>query len=214
MGDSLLYSSPEYLATLQRGLSFILNAILVMVVNLVLGVVAGSMSSMALMNVSSLIGIGVSLALVVGWWLFSVEDPAYVGRNDGSTARRVIRVVVAIELASTIFGAVLQFVPLPATPGAGYVVLAAVASLGSLVIWAVKFFSAMLYVRWLAPRIPSDFVDRRARLLMWLCPVLVTVGAVLLMLGPLIALVLYWNLLNRVRAEIRTIRQRQGRFVA
>ena len=215
LGDKLLYSSPEYLATLQRGLSFILNAILVMVINVVLGIVAGAMSMTALMQATSLIGIGVSLALVVGWWLFSEEDPAFVGTDNGSTARRVIRVVVAIELATTIVSAVLQFLPAAAATSASapLALLAVLVGLGSLAVWAVKFFAAMLYLRWLSPRIPSEFVDRRAGLLMWLCPVLVTVGAILLMLGPLVALVLYWNLLNRVRGEIRAIRLKQARFV-
>ena len=67
----------------------------------------------------------------------------------------------------------------------------------------------MLYLRWLAPRLPDDEVDAKARRLMWLGPLLVTVGA-LIVVGPLIAMVLYWNLLDRVRRNLKQIMHRQS----
>ena len=67
----------------------------------------------------------------------------------------------------------------------------------------------MLYLRWLAPRLPDDEVDAWARRLMWLGPLLVTVGA-LIVVGPLIAMVLYWNLLDRVRRNLKQIMHRQS----
>ena len=86
----------------------------------------------------------------------------------------------------------------------------AAANILLMVVQAAKFFAAMLYLRWLAPRFPDAVIDARARLLMWLCPLLVTVGTLLCLMGPIIALVLYWSLLNSVQTEINRIRQVAG----
>ncbi len=97
--------------------------------------------------------------------------------------------------------------PQPQTGGSSSVLF----SLGLLALGvsAVQFFAAMLYLRWLAPRLPDDEVDAWARRLMWLGPLLVTVGA-LIVVGPLIAMVLYWNLLDRVRRNLKQIMHRQS----
>lgn len=44
---------------------------------------------------------------------------------------------------------------------------------------------------------------------MWLGPVLVTVGA-LVVIGPLVALILYYNLLNWVRIDLSGILKARG----
>lgn len=41
---------------------------------------------------------------------------------------------------------------------------------------------------------------------MWLGPLLATFGLVIIGLGPLIALVLYWNMLDWVRKDLKRIR--------
>jgi hypothetical protein len=75
-----------------------------------------------------------------------------------------------------------------------------------MVIW---FFSSMLYLQWLAPRLPDERVRRRSRLFMWLIPVLVTVGALCFYIGPLVALVLYWNMIYWVWKDLGRILERQ-----
>lgn len=79
------------------------------------------------------------------------------------------------------------------------------ASLLSGVAWITQFFAAMLYVRWLARRVPDGRLHDKAKRFMWLGPVLYTVGIVLLMLGPLIALVMYWNMLDKLRKHIKAM---------
>ena len=84
--------------------------------------------------------------------------------------------------------------------------LQALTALVNVALLGIWFFSAMLYIRWLAPRIPNRRVDDRARLMMWLGPVLCTVGALACGLGPLIALILFYNLLDWMRQDIRRLR--------
>ena len=57
----------------------------------------------------------------------------------------------------------------------------------------------------MSPRIPNDWVFKRAKLMMWLGPVLFVPGSLCIGLGPLVALILYYNLVTRVRADLKAI---------
>ncbi len=175
-GNLLRYSSPAYLATLNRGVFLILAAIAAQVICAVGGRIlipwlsregwtdAVRVSELLLSTAST----GLSVVSLIGWWLFSAPDPAFVGAGGGTTARKVVRTTVAaaavltamVTLAETLATSIATSVD------AAYIVLA--------VVQAVKFFACMLYLRWLAPRLPDAVIGARARLLMWLCPLLVT----------------------------------------
>ncbi len=205
-GNLLRYSSPAYLATLNRGVLLILTAIAAQVICIVGGLIliawltAKGWNDVA--RVSELLfstaSTGLSVVLLIGWWLFSAPDPAFVGAGGGTTARKVVRATVAAAAVLTAMATVAETLA-PSIDAAANSLL--------VVVQAVKFFAAMLYLRWLAHRFPDAVIDARARLLMWLCPLLVTVGTLFCFVGPIIALVLYWNLLNWVRIEISRIRQ-------
>ena len=144
-----------------------------------------------------------SLVLVYGWWTLSAPDPAYTGRADGSNARRVLRVALCVAVATNLVTLAFML-----TPIAGNAVLALFGfMLLGLVVFAVRFFAEMQYLRWLAPRIPSREHHQSAGRLMWLGPVLYTVGAACFGIGPIVALVLYIVLLNNIRRDIKIIRQ-------
>ena len=209
-GNLLRYSSPAYLATLNRGVFLILAAIAAKVICVVGGIILiGLLTGRGLTDLARVSGLllwttstGLSVLSLIGWWLFSAPDPAFVGTGGGTTARKVVRTTVA---AAAVLTAMVTVVEMLATSSATRVDSAAKILLG--VVLTVKFFAAMLYLRWLAHRFSNVVFDARARLLMWLCPLLVTVGMLFCFVGPIIALVLYWNLLNWVRIEITRIRQ-------
>jgi uncharacterized membrane protein len=81
-----------------------------------------------------------------------------------------------------------------------------VAELASVAVWLVWYFAAMKYLRWLTPRIPNQKAHDRAKRLMWLGPVLCLV---LCVIGGLVALVLYYHLLDWIRKDLRQIRMAQ-----
>jgi hypothetical protein len=62
----------------------------------------------------------------------------------------------------------------------------------------------MRYTRWVAGRVPDAHMVGRTKTYMWLLPLLYTVG-ILIIVGPLIALVMYWNLLDRLRKHLTSI---------
>jgi hypothetical protein len=206
----LANASPEYLASLRKGLSLVLNGILLMVASTAGFVLASILVSTALGIVDLVhtgIGLGVSAMLYVGYWHLTAPDPAQVANERASTARNVVRVAVLVMAALGVVQLMLQVV----SPTMGVVVsplgLLLMGALGlvGVVAWAVQYFAMMRYVRWLAGRVPDAFIVARTKRYMWLLPVLTTVGVLLLGIGPLIALVLYWNLLNRLRKHVKSI---------
>jgi hypothetical protein len=88
----------------------------------------------------------------------------------------------------------------------GIGVMALAMNLVALVASVAQFFAAMLYIKWLATRLPSPRAEKRAKLMLWLGPVLYTGGLLLVGLGPLIALIMYYNLLEWVRKDLKAIR--------
>lgn len=214
-GNLLRYSNPEYLAGLHRGVFLVQAAIIVQVLmaigTLVIAFTGGAPLVNSLVQPFQGVSLLASICSVVGWWLLSSPDPAYSGSNDGTRARQVVRITVAVNAAAAVLPLVLG------GANAGMVfrggannaaaMLSQVVGIASLIAWVVWFFAAMRYLQWLAPRIPSEKILKRARLMMWLGPVLYTVGAPFCGLGPLVALILYYNLLEWVRLDLRAVRE-------
>ena len=243
-GNLLADRSPEYVRTLKRGLSLVLNGILLWFVVIFLtsvgtaflGVSAGASGSAPpsfitsgwLTLFSGAINLGFSAMILFGYWLFTARDPGDPVRDGAPTARNVLRVAVivqascdALSLLLTSIVAVLagpQMLAGSAVSGSGgvYIMLIAVSSLLGLVSFAAFvtiFFSAMLYVKGMAHRLPDDKVRRQAKSRIIACPIWATVGF-LIIIGPLIALVLYWNLLNLVRTNLKRIVAEQTALAA
>ncbi len=208
--DVLANSSPEYLAALHTGAVAVLTSIILMIV---IGVTAfivtiaitmptGDVPPHWLTIVSAMLQLPISLLLVWGWWRLSTPDPAYTGRDDGSTARRVVRVMLVIAGAAAVCRAAVSLFPQTnvfVLTGAGIGVVAFIA-------FAVRYFAEMLYLQWLTPRIPDQTAYKQARLLIWLGPVLFVVLALCFYIGPLIALILYCLLIDTVRRDLKAIR--------
>lgn len=220
-GAMLIYSSPEYLKKLHTGLFLIQLGIILTVLLTVVGAFVGIFAAAAGFGAapggggaaagtavnaftlaSSLLGIGVAFVSLAGWWLFTTPDPALSQQETGKSARLWVRGAVVARAAMSVVQLVAPFA-LAALP-----FVAILLGLVGAIVWAVQFFAAMLYLRWLAPRLPSGDVDRRAKRFMWLGPLLYIVGS-LIIIGPLIALILYYNLLDDVRKRLKRIRQDQ-----
>lgn len=218
-GNGLRYSSLAYVRSLRRGAWMIIAAIILQILISLgsgfIGAVAvtsgGSASQTTLfqLGMQGLMMLAAFMSLY-GWWLFSELDPAYSGRDQGATSRKVVRWALVIAAAQTMVSFALQ--AFPSMQGGGVQgggapgVFAGAMAIVSVGVAAVKFFASMLYIRWLAPRLPNARVYRRAKTLMWLGPVLMTVGCMILV-GPLIALVLYWNLIYWMYKDLKRIEE-------
>jgi hypothetical protein len=222
VGRLLLFSAPDYVGSLHRGAFLIVTIILIQVLTGIIGagigfalrggVVSPSLAqSVAIgMNLGS---VAISLALLYGWWLFSAPDPAVRPAMDqGDKPRQWVRISVAISAAMTVVSAIYQLSGAPpVTPrvGAPMVIAAVLIGILSIGLTALKFFASMMYIAWLGPRLPDPDVVKKARKYMWQLPLWTTVGLLLVGLGPLIALILYWNLLDQVRKDLKRVRAEQ-----
>lgn len=177
--------------------------------------------------VSSLLSLVYAGVALYGWWLFSEADPRASATDRGETPRRIVRIAVIVEAALTVAMQAVSMISLAGigvaagggTAGTGaagvgvgvsaMVIVSALLTLAYYVALAVRYFASMLYVRWLSARIPNEKAMARAKYMMWLGPLLCTVGVAILV-GPLIALVVYYNLLDWVRKDIKKTRATLG----
>jgi hypothetical protein len=226
-GDRLIYSDADYLRKLTNGSAWIVTAIALDCLLYVGG--------LSVLNMRSTLSLGPGLTVVqqgakvlvagasiYGYWQFSAPDPGQLSTNRGQTPRRLIRIAAGIKGLSTLctflFVASLGYLPSinQISGGRGATALGAVAlalALLSAVVYladraasCIQFFAAMLYVRWLAGRIPSPTLVKRATIYTWLLPVLFVF---LCCIGYVISLLLYLLLFLDLRREIQFILKRQ-----
>lgn len=216
-GVLLQHASTEYQRSVESGLGLVLNGILVSIVlavfNMALGI-AGAPASLVL--VGTALGLVPQVMLVLGYMRYTAPDPQFSGTELPDAARKLARIAVLVGAACALVQLLLQ---LGIIAGAGGAVggaagasglslilvgLIGLVSLLSLVAWAVQFFAVIKYTRWMAKRVPDGWIVDKTKLYIWLLPVLATVGA-LILIGPLIALVLYWNLHHRLRKQVQSI---------
>ncbi len=215
-GILLQFADKEYIAQITSGVSLVLNAILLTVVAMVLNIAAtaiGAASGFAPGNVQLIVSImmfGLAIMSCIGYFRFATPDPGFTGTEYPDTARRIIRFVVVIQIVIAVIQFIAGLLTLSSlgslTDGIGPVLLVGTIVFGliSLVAWAVLIISVMSYLHWLGKRIPDAHIERRSKMYRWLLPVIYVFGA-LLVIGPLIALVMYWNLLDRFRKHLKSI---------
>jgi hypothetical protein len=153
----------------------------------------------------------------IGWWMLSARDPGWSDDALGRLPRRIVRAAVVTFAAASILCLGLEawlegpFAPsvaaqawrgTPAMPAVRSALLCL-----PVLAWIVQFYAAMVYVRWLAVRLPNTKVYDRARLLMWLGPLLLLMSCFLV--PALVAMVLYYNMLEWVRVDLKRIREQQ-----
>lgn len=210
----LRYSPPRYVARVRSGLNLVLYGVLLAIVFFVLFMLAAYLSGRysgprpdAFLWVAVVIGAPIYAMVLVGYWRFTAPEPGSPFAAQTRTVRKIVRASLAVQAALQFAGIILQF---STDRPAGEIALTPptligwlLALLGSLA-WAAQFFAVMVYARVLSRRLPDRHILRRISIYLWLLPILSTVGT-LLVVGPLVAMVLYWNLLNRLRIQLRAI---------
>ncbi len=205
--------STTYLESLRKGFSLVLNAILFMVALTVIMVfvsllMRGTPGAIAIFQIINLaVGLGVSVMLYLGYWHATTPDPSQVAMETSTSARNVVRIAVVAMVVLSLIQIVVQSLTLSGTGPGVQLMTFALMGLGvaGMVAWAVQYFAMMRYLRWLASRVPDAYIIKRTKRYMWLLPVLTTVGMFCLFLGPLLALVMYWNLLQRFHKHVKAL---------
>ncbi|USO00209.1 MAG: hypothetical protein H6810_05985 [Phycisphaeraceae bacterium] len=236
-GYLLVHRSGGHVARLKRGVSFIVAGLLFWVAVQIIGIVVALITVIvvvrspntqppalleSLVTTGSVIDLAVSAVILFGWWLFTARDPADPVRDRDANVRRGVRSAVIAQIALQLISLVLVpitmsggTIPMPGSnPQASplFVITSTInflAGLGVMAAVVVQFVAGMLYVRRLALRLPDARVHRLARNRMISCPIWMTIGS-FIFIGPVIALLLYWNLLNMVRKNLNRILKEQA----
>lgn len=209
LGFRLELSSKEHVRTLLGGSRLVLTGILLMVIlmiaRVVIAIAATGGSQAWVLTLVAAAGFGIGLMIAAGWWKLSEPDPALRSGYDGGKPRKVVRVCVLIGIATAAIDVLFDLLLTSGLVSLGATVVQIAVGLLGAAGSIVAFFAQMLYLRWLAPRLPTHAAAKRAKTMLWLGPVLYTVGLLALGLGPLIALVLYYNLLDKIRKDLKRI---------
>jgi hypothetical protein len=161
-GDLLRFSDPGWVDTLRRGISFIIAAVVVIIVAVVASAgMAPSLGRQASEIVGFLGNLGGSVLYVVGAWLLTMPDPSGVGEDQYGTSRRIIRFALAVGVANQILSFWTQAAHLAPTTSMAVLLVALVAG----VIGVVGQFAQLNYLEKLARRIPAPDLSNRARFL-------------------------------------------------
>jgi hypothetical protein len=219
-GDQLHFASPEYIRRLDLGLCIILTAIFLYVFFYIAAVPLATFINprsqhTAFRLISSGLTVLSTLVFIAGYWLFTQPDPGFTGIEKAHSARIVARIAACVQAAAKLGAFMILLVGGSIAPGGtgGASIVTALGVLCKFVdyaAWATLFFAIVLYVRWLARRIPDHALLKRTDSYMWLLPLLSTVGLIGC-LGPLISLILYASMLQSLRTRTKAIHDWQLR---
>lgn len=211
--STLSNALPEYQRTVLRGLSFVLNGILLMIIAIILtffsagilGAAGGAINATWFELGLKAVMFVISGIIMLGYYWYTTPDPGQVSMEATNSARSVVRITVLAQAAIALVNLGIDALGLVTSAGQDLLTIVAfVLGLAGLVLWAVQFFGVMRYTRWLGTRVPDFYIIRRTKTYMWLLPLIYVVG-VLIVVGPLIALIMYWNLLDRLRKHMKSI---------
>lgn len=201
-GFFLVFASRSYLRNLHLGLHLMIAGHLLMAVLWVLQILlprSGMHDVLAAVR-----PISAALLLSAGHWLLASFDPGFGGGERPHTARWWIQVTAIVILTiATVMSAIrlapfvnpLIRIPLGANSALGLADVAAS---------CIQFFAVIIYCRRLSRRIPSRMLADQAATNLWLLP-LIAVAGLLLVVGPVVAWVLYLVFLNSLRRRLAMI---------
>lgn len=234
-GNLLEFADPEYLRTLNHGTVLIIWGAFAPLLAGGLAIAAYGLAQSGYLSAfmsgrgsevlpAALSAVGASVSLI-GWFLFTRPDPGQIGVDGGEKARKWVRVMLVAEVGVTLAALVVAFVPslsraatqaaVTGTGAAGgptvpliAVIVGVSISVLSAGISAARASLGAWYVYTLASRIPDMGLRKFAKTMIWLYPVLMTVGILACGLGPLSAWIISIVIATNCRKGVRAAREK------
>jgi len=75
----------------------------------------------------------------------------------------------------------------------------------SFVVMIAMYIAQLRYLQWFAKLVNNTKMHKRAKHMIWSGPLIFCVGFFLILLGPLIVLILYWNMIEYLRRDVKKI---------
>jgi hypothetical protein len=223
-GDALRFASPDYLATIRKGIDLYLamaaaEILLAFASFPVASMVAKGAGVAQVENLLLMVGVVLSLAGSVGFVQFTAPDPALIATEQPRNARRLARVGMIMLIAAGVgrfvhhmlFGGANMTGLFPGfgLPIARPSIFSLAESLVTAAGFLLFFFGGLRYAAWLFRRVPDLRGVRMCTLYMWLLPLIAIVG-LCVCVGPLVAKVLHMVLLWLLRGHLaQALRQQR-----
>lgn len=161
-GNYLRFANPHYVRKLARGVALMLWGLLAWVIG---AFGAGLLAFVGIPAIGGLVALLVGLTYLAGAWLATTPNPSSLDEGWQVSARRVVRVALAISLLGSVVSYVAQLFAggAPASVAATLAVFSSVTSLA----WIVGAVATMIYFRQLAFLIPDHSIASQTRVVAW-----------------------------------------------
>ena len=206
----------ELLKSIHKGFRIVTQFILLYIITIIATFVGSILVGMSVNNndlylystIASIVNNGIVLIILFGWFKVSQHIPEFPKLIDVPQRRSFLRITLWVFIASTILLLLWSFVPTNPDINAPMtrMDIAGMFIIGfSFLVMIVLYVAQMLYLNWFAKLVRNKKMETRAIQLLWGGPIIAILGSMLLFLGPLIVLVLYWNLIEYLRRDIKKI---------
>ncbi len=209
----LRFASREYVCLLHRGAAIEELSALGTLTYFILYVVATGLTLRARIPgyelAESLVGVSLASASLLGYWLLTATDPGF---NDSTSIRlaRMIRFALVLGLlfalaraGFAVYGVSYHRAIWGVAPNTMVAWAADSIWVGAAVAWLVQLVASMNYVAMLASRFPDQSIYTEARNFRWQGPLWFVPGVIFCFTGPIVAMVLYISMIDRVRMRLR-----------
>ncbi len=232
-GDMLVFSDPSYVNELVLAARLILVSVLLRAITFLASTALSLAKATGAAQVSRYLHVALTGLFLLGWWKLTTPDPGQLTTNKGEKPRQVARIAILAVAAITVLDTLLRQMVAWSTPITLTMTIASYTAVGT------AFFSCMLYLRWLSPRIPSTKLYQYARTLMIFIAVVFTlqlgatitlmivlraalastsgvpftllvVSNVVIGIGNFAALVMYFKVFSLLRKELLAVQLEQS----
>jgi DNA-directed RNA polymerase subunit RPC12/RpoP len=203
----------EQLRSLHTGFRLITNLILLYIISMVLTIVAlyyviANMPDdyYPFSVIAAIANNGLVFGVIYGWFRITPRLQNLPEPIDAPDKRSFVRITLWIFAAITSISLIYALIPTdPNAPPSAIDIAYGIFSFLSAIFMLVVFVSNVMYMGWFARLVRNRKMAKRAKHFVWYGPLITVVGFFILFLGPLITLILYWNMIEYIRRDLKKI---------
>lgn len=203
----------EQLKSVHLGFRLVTNLILLYIVSVIVTMVGlfyiigvNPDQYYPLAAIAAIVNNGILLGVIYGWLRLAQRLQNLPDALDRPDLRSFVRVALWIFAGSTVITLVYGLFPNdPNAPPSAIDIAYAVFSFLVAILMLVVFVANVLYMGWFARLVGNTKMAKRAKHFVWYGPLIAVFGFFILFLGPLITLVLYWNMIEYTRRDLKKI---------
>lgn len=158
--------------------------------------------------IMTLVNYGLVLVICLGWFKLSAPLQELPEPMQGIDRRKFLKPTLWLFSSLVIIWMLYSLASLFNENDAE----ASLIEIAGLVVWVgllmamvLVYYAQLRYLNWFAKLLRNTKMEKRTRHMIWSGPLIAVVGALLFMLGPLIVLVMYWNLVEYLRRDLKKL---------